>query len=256
MISIVIPVLNEELILRDSVDKLAQWFRFRTDPYEVIIVDNGSTDKTWQIAQELSQEYPWFKAVQIPMKSVGRAFAAGVKKAQYQNIISLDCDLSTDLNFIHFAEGLLKYSAMVVGSKTLGQQKRSWFRILGSQTYLIFTQVLFQMTLTDFSMGAKAYKKEEILPILDKIDFWTAYVFEICVWLTLNQRPILQVGVTCNDTRKSRFNLLHEGFYRYSNLFKVKRRIQNPSDWFQTIKPAHALNQDPLEGSYNKVIIK
>jgi hypothetical protein len=153
-------------------------------------------------------------------------------------VISLDCDLSTDLNFIHFAESLLKYSSMVVGSKTLGQQKRSFVRVIGSQTYLLISQVLFQMTLTDFSMGAKAYRREAVLPILDYIDTWTAYVFEICVWLTINQKPIIQIGVTCEDHRKSRFNLLHEGFYRYANLFRVWKKSKDPVSWFQRIKPS------------------
>jgi glycosyltransferase involved in cell wall biosynthesis len=236
MISIVIPAFNEEQILKQSMERLSDWFKLRREPFEVIVVENGSTDRTWETSQQLLKEYRWLQVIQIPEKSVGKAFAAGVRKAQYQNIISLDCDLSTDLNFIHFAESLLKYSSMVVGSKTLGEQKRSLLRIFGSQTYLLFTQVLFQITLTDFSMGAKAYKRDVILPILDSIDSWTAYVFEICVWLTIQKKIILQVGVTCIDNRPSRFNLLHEGFYRYANLFKVKKRVQDPTSWFQTIK--------------------
>lgn len=236
MISIVIPIFNEEQILQQSIEKLADWFSLRSQPFEVLVVDNGSTDTTWKISSKLSQIYPWFRAFHIPEKSVGRAFAMGVRNAKFPYIISLDCDLSTDLNFIHFAESLLKYSSMVVGSKTLGQQKRSLLRILGSQTYLLFSQILFQMTLTDFSMGAKAYRRETLLPILDYIDSWTAYVFEICVWLTINKKPIIQVGVTCEDHRKSRFNLLHEGIYRYSNLFRVWKSSRNPESWFQKIK--------------------
>lgn len=236
MISILIPVYNEEEILEQSIRTLEDWFRMRASPFEVIVVENGSTDSTWKICQRLEKEYSWFHAVQIPEKSVGKAFAAGVRKAQFPNLISLDCDLSVDLNFIHFAESLLKYSSMVVGSKSLGKQKRSVFRILGSQTYLLFTQILFGMTLTDFSMGAKAYKREVILPILDKIDGWTAYVFEICVWLTIHQKPIIQIGVSCEDHRKSRFNLFHEGFYRYYNLFKIRRISRRPDSWFQTTR--------------------
>ncbi len=236
MVSIVIPIFNEELILRDSVEKLERYFANRGSSFEIILVENGSTDSTWEIAQKLSQEKKYLKAFQVPAKSVGKAFALGVRSSQYSTVISLDCDLSVDLNFIEMSESLIKFGAMVVGSKTLGQQKRSFLRIMGSQTYLLFTQVLFNMTLTDFSMGAKAYRKETLLPILEHIDSWTAYVFEICVWLTQNQLPILQVGVSCDDHRASRFNLLHEGFYRYLNLFKVKRKLADTNSWFRKIK--------------------
>ncbi len=216
--------------------RLSAWLEVRGTPFEVIVVDNGSTDRSPQIARELESEYPWFRFFQIPEKSVGKAFATGVLAAKHPYIVSLDADLSVDLIFIQYAESLLPYSAMVVGSKTLGNQKRSFLRVFGSQLYLFVTQVLFHMTLTDFSMSAKAYRRDLILPVLDEIDTWTAYVFEICVWLIMNKKPIIQVGVNCEDFRQSRFNIWHEGFYRYANLYRVYKEVQKPDSWFQRIK--------------------
>jgi glycosyltransferase AglD len=237
MISIVIPVYNEELILKDSIHRLAEWLKLRATPFEVICVDNGpSSDRTEEIGRQLEREFNWFRFLTVQEKSVGKAFAKGVREAKFNYIISLDADLSTDLIFIQYAESLLKYSAMVVGSKTLGHQKRSVVRILGSQLYLVVTQVLFKMTITDFSMGAKAYRKEVILPILDSIDHWTAYVFEICVWLIENKKTVLQIGVTCDDQRKSHFNIWHEGLYRYGNLVRVWRELKDANSWFHKIK--------------------
>lgn len=236
MLSIVIPVYNEQTVLIDSMKRLSDWLGSRGTPFEVIAVDNGSTDKTPEEARELEKTYPWFRYFQIPERSVGKAFAKGVREAKYSYIISLDADLSSDLIFIQYAEHLLKYSSMVVGSKTMGNQKRSFLRVMGSQVYLFVTQVLFNMTITDFSMGAKAYRKEMILPILDYIDTWTAYVFEICVWLIRNNKTVIQIGINCEDRRKSRFNIWHEGFYRYSNLFRVWQEVKNPSTWFTQIK--------------------
>lgn len=236
MISIIIPVYNEAPILKDSLERLEAWLNtFYREAFEVLVVENGSTDATWSLACDLAKEKNWLVPIQISQRSVGRAFAEGVKRAQFEKIISLDCDLSTDLNFINIAKDLLQYSSMVVGSKTLGQQKRSLLRIFGSQLYLVITQILFQMTLTDFSMGAKAYRKSILLPIVDFIDDWTAYVFEICVWLTLQKEPILQIGVSCVDERDSHFNLWHEGFYRYSNLVKVRRKIKDPKSWYRRV---------------------
>lgn len=236
MISILIPVYNEESILRNSITRLSDWLSNRETDFEVIVVDNGSTDRTISICKELKVQHPWFHYFQIPERSVGKAFAKGVREARYPYVISMDADLSVELDFITAAESLLQHSAMVVGSKTLGIQKRSFVRVLGSQIYLFVTQVLFQMTITDFSMGAKAYRKELILPILDQIDDWTAYVFEICVWLIHNKKTVLQVGVSCEDKRKSRFNIWHEGFYRYWNLYRVWRELKNPNSWFRRIQ--------------------
>jgi glycosyltransferase involved in cell wall biosynthesis len=236
MISVVIPVYNEEVLLRQSVDRLAQWFIDNPTEFEVIAVDNGSTDQTPAIARDLEKIYPWFRYFQIPERSVGKAFAKGVREAKFPSIISMDADLSVELVFIRQAEILLRDGDMVVGSKTLGRQKRSFVRILGSQLYLFVTQLLFGMTITDFSMSAKAYHKETILPVLDDIDTWTAYVFEICVWLNRNKRTIIQIGVECEDLRKSRFNIWHEGFYRYWNLYRVWKETRDPNSWFQRIR--------------------
>lgn len=236
MISIVIPVFNEEKILKESTEKLSDWLALRPTPFEVIVVDNGSTDQTSKVAHDLETTYPWFRFFKIPEKSVGRAFVKGVREAKYPFIISLDADLSSDLIFIQYAESLLKYSSMVVGSKSLGQQNRSVLRILGSQFYLFVTQVLFRMSITDYSMSSKAYRREAILPILDEIDTWTAYVFEICVWLMQNKKAVLQIGVGCEDHRQSRFNLIHEGYYRYWNLYRVWKELKDPNSWFQKIK--------------------
>ena len=236
MISIVIPVFNEEEILKNSIEKLSEWLGMRPTPFEVIVVDNGSRDRTPEIGKELESTYKWFRFYKIPEKSVGRAFAKGVREAKYPYIISLDADLSSDLIFIQYAESLLKYSAMVVGSKALGQQNRSVLRILGSQFYLFVTQVLFRMSITDYSMSSKAYRREAILPILDEIDAWTAYVFEICVWLVTNKKAVLQIGIGCEDLRQSRFNIWHEGFYRYWNLYRVWKELKDPKSWLQRIK--------------------
>lgn len=233
MISIVIPVYNEEEVLEKNLEKLRAYLSRKADrPFEILVVDNGSIDKTPEIAKRIEKTAPWFRYFQIPERSVGKAFAKGVREAKYDFIISQDADLSTNLDFIDECESLLKRSSMVVGSKTLGNQKRSLVRVIGSQTYLAITQLLFRMTLSDFSMGAKAYRKQDVLNILDDIDFWTAYVFEIAVYLTHHQKKILQVGVNCIDERASRFNILHEGFYRYYNLFKVWRRLRDPQSWY------------------------
>ena len=236
MVSILIPVFNEEQILRNHVQKLGAYLVSLEIPFEVLLVDNGSTDGTLVLIESLEGEHPWIKAISIPKKSVGLAFARGVEAAKFPNLISMDADLSVELSFIEQALRLLVNASMVVGSKTMGTQKRSWIRVLGSQIYLLITQVLFHMVITDFSMGAKAYKRDSLLPILGEIDDWTAYVFEICVWLNLNQQSIIQIGVRCNDQRKSRFNIWHEGLYRYQNLFKVWLKLRDPQSWFHRIR--------------------
>lgn len=233
MYSILIPLYNEEEILEDSVASLEKYLVSLGIKYEILLVDNGSIDKTKEIGLSLQQSNENLRFFSITQRGPGRAFKLGVKEASYPYVISLDVDLSSELAFIDYAKNLLPYGDLVIGSKVMGSQKRSLFRILASQFYIFLTQIMFGLTISDYSIGSKAYRRESILPVLDKLDTWTGYVFEICVYLQIQGKKIIQVGIDCEDTRKSHFNLLFEGYYRYLHIFKVWSRLKFSSSWLQ-----------------------
>jgi glycosyltransferase involved in cell wall biosynthesis len=236
MFSILIPVYNEEAILESHAIKAHEIATQKNLDHEIIVISNGSTDQTCAIGERLSQTYPWFRFFSLPHKTVGGAFATGVKNAKGEFIISLDADLSFEMNFLDYARDLLVHGDMIVGSKTLGAQRRSFIRVFASQMYLLVSQLVFGLTLSDFSIGCKAYRREVILPIVDHLDSWTGYVLEICTYLHLKNKKIIQIGVDCNDTRKSHFNLLHEGFYRYSHLYRCYKLLKDKTSWMHQLQ--------------------
>jgi hypothetical protein len=81
--------------------------------------------------------------------------------------------------------------------------------------------MLLGLPYVDYSIGAKAYRKEAILRYLNTIDHGSSYVIEIIYRAWRNRTKIIEIPVWCEDTRGSKFNLLHEGVYRFSNLFKL-----------------------------------
>lgn len=232
MLSILIPIFNEESILEHSVEQVHRYLIDRGYEHELLVVSNGSTDSSLQICQMLAQKHDWFRYFSIPEKGVGKAFALGVEQARGEFVVSLDCDLSFDLRFLDYAHDLLRYCDMVVGSKTMGKQRRSALRVLASQFYIMIAQLSFGLTISDYSIGCKAYRREAILKALPHIDHWTGYVLELSVYLELKDRRIIQVGVDCNDTRDSKFNLLHEGFYRYLHLYRCRKLSKKKDSWF------------------------
>jgi glycosyltransferase involved in cell wall biosynthesis len=231
MISIFIPVYNEEQILADNAQTLHKFLNEQNLEHEIVVVSNGSTDRTTEIGKELQTKLPWFRFFETDERGAGRAFALGVKEARGEFLITVDADLSSGLDFIPSALNLLKHNEMVVGSKSLGQQKRSLIRIVASQLYISIAQTVFDLNVTDYSIGVKGFRRESLLPILAHLDKWTGYIFEICLYLHCHQKQIVQIGVTCEDTRKSHFNLMHEGVYRYHHLFKCWLIFRNKNSW-------------------------
>jgi glycosyltransferase involved in cell wall biosynthesis len=234
-VSIVIPVRNEEMILEKSLNHLHDFLLGNDIQHEVVITSNGSKDHTNEIGRALASKCEWLKFYEISISSVGQAFVNGVRNCSNNFIVTQDIDLSRDLDFIVHSLHLLQHCHMVVGSKTFGKQRRSLARILGSNLYVLATQLVFNLALSDYSMAAKAFRKSVILPALPYLDSWTGYTLELCLYLKRHNYKIVQIGVDCEDYRKSHFNLLHEGLYRYAHLYKSWKVFSDKTSWFHTV---------------------
>jgi len=220
--SVFIPVYNEEDILFSNSERLISHLGKYGVDYEIIIGSNGSNDRTPFLGRRLSDQYPQVRFFHIKEQGVGYAFRRGVQMAQYDVVVSLDMDLSIHLGFIEEALGLLDANYdIIVGSKKMGHEKRSVFRRLGSDLFILTARVLLGLPFEDYSIGAKAYKRDLLLEYIDRIDRGTAYVLNLIYLAFQRRKNVIEVPVMCEDYRQSRFNIIHEGFYRFFKLFKL-----------------------------------
>ena len=227
-ITLFIPVYNEEAILDRNVRTVRAHLVRIGLPFEVILGSNGSTDRTVEIGQALAKEFPDLVFFHVPQRGPGRAFAEALRRARYEFFITLDADLSFDMAFVDdAARGLADHDA-VVGSKGVGTQKRPLLRIVASNGFIWMTNLLLRMPYRDYAIGAKAYRTEKIRPFVDMVDHHTFYTQQMLYQLTRTGGRIVEIPVQCEDRRASRFNLLHEGFYRYGKLFALWFR-----SWFR-----------------------
>ncbi|ACL03509.1 glycosyl transferase family 2 [Desulfatibacillum aliphaticivorans] len=216
------PVFNEEEIMEANIRRLMAFLDALTpaSPYEVIIGSNGSNDRTVEIAQNLAREFaPRLTVFHLPEKGVGKAFAQGVETARYDRIVTVDMDLSIDMGFIPQALELLDRFDIVIGSKVTGDQKRPWIRKSVSNLFIQLARVLLNIGFHDYSIAAKAYRTPVVKKYLPYADDLTFYVVKIVYFAARDGHRITEVPVSCHDMRESRFNLIHEGFYKFGNLF-------------------------------------
>jgi glycosyltransferase involved in cell wall biosynthesis len=219
--SVGIPVYNEEAILVPNTERLLAFLNHLGREYEVIIGSNGSTDSTTALGIDLSRRFPEVSFFHVPQRGVGLAFREFLRRARYPFLISLDMDLSIDLDFVTRALALLETNEIVVGSKKLGKQKRSFVRRLASDTFLRMARLLLGVTYDDYSIAAKAYRVGTARRFANRINEGSSYVIEMCFLTMRAGGRIVQIPVACEDWRKSKFNLLHEAVYKYSHLFAL-----------------------------------
>lgn len=209
--SIIIPIYNEEQILRDqitNITKKIKRLRLR-QKYEIILVENGSHDNTYQIAKELKNTYKNIRVIKLIRPSYGQAFRAGIKKSRYPIIVQFDLDF-WDIRFLKKSLGIMNEFDIVIGSKNLSKStdKRFFTRRIISKCIEKSIKLRFNTTLSD-SHGLKVIRKEVILPLLDYINC-TNHFFDTELLLTscTQGAQLVELPVELTEIRKTRFPYL------------------------------------------------
>ena len=156
-----IPVYNEEAILVPNTERLLAFLDHLGREYEVLIGSNGSTDSTTALGVDLTRRFPQVSFFHVPERGVGLAFREFVRLARHPFLVSVDMDLSIDLDFVQRALVLLETHDIVVGSKKLGKQKRSFVRRVASDTFLRIARVLLGIDYDDYSIAAKVIEERQ-----------------------------------------------------------------------------------------------
>ena len=216
-----IPVFNEEAILVANTERLLAFLDGLGRDYEVLIGSNGSTDSTTTLGADLSRRFPHVSFFHLPARGVGFAFREFVRRARHPFLVSVDMDLSVDLAFVRTALDLLETHEIVVGSKRMGNQQRTWFRKFASDSFLRAVRLLLGLSYDDYSIAAKAFRVDVLRRFAGRIDSGSSYVLEICYLTQRAGGRIVQVPVSCEDWRASKFNLLHEAVYKYAHLLRL-----------------------------------
>lgn len=167
-ISIVIPVYNEEAILRAAIVDLCDRLSETDWSWEVIIAENGSRDDTVAIAEQLGAKHPEVRHFSVGEPNYGKALREGILRAEGELVLCDEIDLC-DVDFHRRAVELLdrRDADMVIGSKLIdgAEDSRPLFRHAASMVYTGMLRVLLGFRGTD-THGLKAFRREALLPIV------------------------------------------------------------------------------------------
>ena len=167
-VSFVIPVYNEEAILHAAVVDLRERLAPHGLDYELILAENGSTDRTADIARELCTRYPELRLERSLTPNYGHALRHGIAQARGTFVICEEIDLC-DVDFHLEALELLREGRadFVIGSKLIGgaRDARPLLRHSASLLYTGVLRALFDFRGTD-THGLKAFRRALVQPLV------------------------------------------------------------------------------------------
>ncbi len=173
-LSVLMPCRDEANIVEWSITETVRILRGRYGgSFEIILVDDGSTDGTYQRAQTLADGLPELKVMRISTNGgKGNALRTAFERTSGSIVCFLDGDLDIDANHITPYVRLLEsqFADVVVGSKRHPQSQIDypWERRVLSTAYELFVRALFGLKVRDTQAGIKAFRREvleQVLPL-------------------------------------------------------------------------------------------
>ena len=166
MISIVIPVYNEERIVREAAGELCRKLDEMGWDYELLFTENGSRDGTVGILESLPSRLPRVRWLHEAEPNYGRALKRGILEARGDVVICDEIDLC-DVDFYRRALPILEQGAdLVVGSKAMkgANDARPLVRRLATRVITLLLRMVTGFRGTD-THGLKAFKRERLVPV-------------------------------------------------------------------------------------------
>lgn len=222
-VSIVIPVFNEEQILKDVVEKLVSDLKKIINDLEILLIENGSTDKSLLIAKQLANKYSVIKVKHLPKANYGLALKTGFKLAKSDLIINFSVDW-VDIAFLKKAINYSKDYDIVLASK-LNIKSKDLRPILRRISGLIFhqlTRLILGLPFSD-THGIRLVRRNPVLKIINECLLGEeGFESEMLFKSHKANLEILELPVVIRESRPSRSKITKIALRALYQLFKIK----------------------------------
>ncbi len=194
-ISIILPAFNEEKNIEQMVDECLSYLRKLKDGYEIIIVNDGSWDKTGEIAQKIAQRNKKVRVLTHPVnKGYAQALRDGFNSAKFDYVFFTDADRQFKLDALDVMFPIAKTQVvdLVIGYRL--KRKDPFLRKFLSWGYNTLASFLFDLNVKDIDCAFKLFRKD----IFKKIKIESKYFFfntEILAKARFFGFNIIEVGV-------------------------------------------------------------
>jgi glycosyltransferase involved in cell wall biosynthesis len=236
-VSVILPVYNECNRLQSCVQIVDDYLSRNYPSYEIIIVEDNSTDNSYAIAKDIASAN---KNVRLLHNSRRLGRGASLKEAILESrsdiVLYMDVDLATDISYIRQLVDSIKDGASIAtGSRLIKDSKteRPLSRDIASRSYNTLTRLMFKSPIYDHQCGFKSFNKKGILPMLNLITdnhwFWDTELLIACQsqGIRITEFPVTWKHNGGNDKNASKVKVVKDSAYMGKRLINLKIRQLN-----------------------------
>ena len=172
-LSIVIPSFNEEARLPSTLTKISDYIRASKRETEVIVVDDGSRDRTSEVARSFEKGIRSLRVISNG-ENRGKGFSVrrGMREAHGDNVLFTDADLSAPIEEADkLLSALLQYD-VAIGSRGMNRKlisvRQSVFREYAGMVFNLFVRIVLRLPFVDTQCGFKAFRREPCRVIFEQ----------------------------------------------------------------------------------------
>jgi len=226
-ISIVIPTYNEQKCIEYSIFKIKSFCEKHFKKFEIILVDDGSTDRTILYAKKQFKDLIILKNE----KNMGKGYSVkkGMLSAKYDYVLFTDADLSTPIDELLMFDKYILDNDIIIGSRAVKGcniiVQQNIFRVFMGRTFSLIYNFVLDVNLKDTQCGFKLFKKKDIINIFSKqtIDRF-AFDAELMYLARLLNLKIKELGITWINSFNSTVNPFKDSIKMFIEILKIKKR--------------------------------
>jgi dolichyl-phosphate beta-glucosyltransferase len=228
LLSLIIPAHNEENRLPDSLSRIFAFLESQNYPSEVIVVENGSTDRTAQVVEAMTLQYANLHLLREPLRGKGLAVRRGMLEATGAYRFICDADLSMPIEEVNrFLPPILKDADIAIASREApgairyGEPfHRHWF----GRVFNLLVRLLAVPGFHDTQCGFKCLRAEVVDDLfrVQRLDGWTFDVELLFIALKRGYR-VVEVPIPWYYNPGSRVSLIPDSLAMLNDLFVIRR---------------------------------
>ena len=228
-ISIIIPGFNEEKRILETLKTLFAFCKTNFERFEIIFVDDGSSDRTWNIVESEFNNSHFFKAIHLK-KNRGKGYAVreGMLSACGQYRFFTDADLPYGTECFLQALNILKRSScdIVTGARDLSESRSTAgsyrSREIFSRVFSVIVNVLLNIHIKDTQCGFKGFTAHSVTELFGRSKI-NSFAFDVELFVLAGKLGfvIKKMPVTLIKSKHSKVRLTHDPFRMLVDILRL-----------------------------------